>query len=195
MQFFFLPAADVVISPITPSGLYFSREAINHQELWPDGVHQQTKMKTPDTAKIKINNAHIASLQKLFRSCRTSVSGYTLMSLQLLGGAQSTRRFGKNAQTVLIGFLVVEWSFPCNFEIHLLYGSTSLQLVKFLTQRKWKIWKIKQKIAKTLPPRERHTWELSQLCMQTPWECLNNILCLRTSGKNSMKGIYLMLIN
>lgn len=106
MQFFFLPAADVVISPITPSGLYFSREAINHQELWPDEVHQQTKMKTPDTAKIKINNAHIASLQKLFRSCRISVSGYTLMSL--LRGAQSTRRFGKNAQTVLIGFLVVE---------------------------------------------------------------------------------------
>lgn len=112
MQFFFLPAADVVISPITPSGLYFSREAINHQELWPDGVHQQKKMKTPDTAKIKINNAHIMSLQKLFQSCRTSVSGYTLMSLQLLRGAQSTRRFGKNAQTVLTGFLVVEWKLP-----------------------------------------------------------------------------------
>lgn len=30
------------------------------------------------------------------------------MSLQLLRGAQSTRGFGENAQTVLIGFLVVE---------------------------------------------------------------------------------------
>lgn len=41
-------------------------------------------------------------------SCRTSLSGYSLMSLQLLRVAQSTRGFGKNAQTGLIGFLVVE---------------------------------------------------------------------------------------
>lgn len=110
MQFFFLPAADVLISPITPFGLYFSREAINHQELRPHAVHQQTKMKTPDT--VKINSAQIASLQKLFLSCRTCVSGYTLMCLQLLRVAQSIRGLGKNAQTVLIGFLVVEWKLP-----------------------------------------------------------------------------------
>lgn len=64
-------------------------------------------MKTPDT--VKISSAQIEFLQQLFLICRTSVSGYTLMSLQLLGVAQSITGFGKNAQTMLIGFLVVKW--------------------------------------------------------------------------------------
>lgn len=68
-----------------------------------DGIYQLTQMKTPDT--VKINSTQIVPLHQSFPRCSNSKLGYTMMSHQLLRGAQPIRSLGRNAQQ----HLLVSW--------------------------------------------------------------------------------------